>query len=220
MISEQLSENWQRHLKNEINSPNFTQLNSFLGKAYENQIIYPPKDQIFNAFQLELEDIKVVILGQDPYHSPGQAHGFSFSVPEGISVPKSLVNIYKELQQDVNKPIPTHGNLTHWANQGVFLLNAALTVEKSKPSSHQKKGWLPFTDRVIEVISKKRKHIVFILWGKFAESKKALIDEDKHLILTAPHPSPLSAYRGFFGCQHFSKANIYLRKHEIAPIKW
>ncbi|MDG4945902.1 uracil-DNA glycosylase [Weeksellaceae bacterium KMM 9713] len=219
-MEKQLSENWLNLLKSEIESDYFKQLKGFLEEEYQTKTIYPPYHQLFNAFNLEPQDIRVVILGQDPYHGEGQAHGYSFSVPEGIKIPKSLQNIYKELNSDLNTNQPNHGNLEHWVEQGVFLLNAALSVEEAKPLSHQNKGWLEFTDKVISIVSENCENVIFMLWGKFAQSKSALIDENKHLILTAPHPSPLSAYRGFFGCGHFSKANAYLEQNQKKPILW
>ena len=185
-------------------------------------IFYPPGKQIFNAFNLTpLDKVKVVILGQDPYHGPGQAHGLSFSVPENIKPPPSLLNIYKELQDDLKKEVNyNNGNLDKWAKQGVFLLNTTLTVEKSKPLSHQKFGWDIFTDKVISVISNELENIVFILWGSFAQSKKEIIDSNKHLILSAPHPSPLSAHRGFFGSKPFSKTNTFLKSKQIDMVEW
>jgi len=217
---DQLSEDWKNLLKDEINSGYFNNLEIKLNKEYKTKVIYPPYNQIFNAFSLAPKDIKVVILGQDPYHGEGQAHGLSFSVPEGIPIPKSLSNIFKELALDINKPLPNHGNLSHWRSQGVFLLNAALTVEKASPLSHQKLGWLEFTDAIIMKLSKEFENIVFMLWGSFAKNKIRLIDGSKHLILTAPHPSPLSSYRGFFGSGHFSKANQYLEDNNKNPIQW
>lgn len=219
-MEKQLSENWLKLLKSEIESDYFKKLKEFLELEYQIKTIYPPYHQLFNAFNLPPQDIQVLILGQDPYHGKGQAHGYSFSVPKGIAIPKSLQNIYKELNSDLNLSIPNHGNLEHWAAQGVLLLNAALSVEKAKPLSHQDKGWLKFTDKVISIVSDNCENVVFMLWGKFAQSKTSLIDEKKHLILKAPHPSPLSAYRGFFGCEHFSKANAYLEQNQKKPILW
>ena len=183
---------------------------------------YPPGKFLFNAFNLTpLDQVKVVILGQDPYHGPNQAHGLCFSVPNSIKPPPSLINIFKELEDDIGKKIDfTNGNLEHWAKQGVFLLNTTLTVERSRPLSHQKLGWNIFTDKVISTINKSRENIVFILWGSFAQSKKELIDSNKHLILTAPHPSPLSAHRGFFGSKPFSKTNNFLETKQIDMIRW
>jgi uracil-DNA glycosylase len=213
---------WKSALKGEFSQPYFEQaaLHVKTEKA-QGKTIYPPGSMIFNAFNhTPFDQVKVVILGQDPYHGAGQAHGLCFSVQPGIAPPPSLVNIYKELQADLGIPIPTHGNLTHWAEQGVFLLNASLTVRAGEPMSHAKIGWAPFTDAVIKTISDKKENVVFLLWGKFAQEKSVLINQAKHLILRAAHPSPLSAYAGFFGCKHFSKANDYLVKHGIDPINW
>ena len=183
--------------------------------------IYPPAELVFNALELcAPKKTKVVILGQDPYHGKDQAMGLAFSVLGGTKIPPSLMNIFKELKSDVDMPIPQSGNLSHWANQGVLLLNATLTVEAENAGSHQGKGWEQFTDHIIETISAKQQHVVFILWGNYAQAKSNLIDESKHLILTAPHPSPLSAHRGFFGCKHFSQTNEYLQLHKITPIEW
>jgi len=183
--------------------------------------VYPTPENVFNAFKLTpLGNIKVVILGQDPYHGEDQAHGLSFSVLNGTKVPPSLRNIYKELAADIDVGIPTSGNLEQWAAQGVFLLNSTLTVEDGQAGFHQGWGWEIFTDEVIRVISQEQPHVVFLLWGKFAQEKANLIDDSKHLLLKAPHPSPLSAHRGFFGCKHFSQANEYLRKNNIEPIRW
>ncbi|HEY8396890.1 MAG TPA: uracil-DNA glycosylase, partial [Flavihumibacter sp.] len=183
--------------------------------------IYPPGPLIFHAFDKTPPDkLKVVILGQDPYHNPGQAHGLSFSVPSGVTPPPSLINIYKEIASDIGLQLPRQGNLEKWAERGVLLLNAALTVRANEPGSHAKIGWMDFTDAVIRTISEKKKHIVFLLWGRFAQEKQALIDETKHLVLKAAHPSPFSAEKGFFGCRHFSKTNEYLVKNGIDPIDW
>lgn len=183
--------------------------------------VYPPKDKVFEAFRLcDLSDIKVVILGQDPYHGPKQAHGLCFSVNKGIPLPPSLKNIYQELHSDLNIELPPHGDLTTWAKQGVFLLNTVLTVEASNANSHRDYGWLQFTDEVIKIISDSLDHVVFLLWGSPAQRKQILVDSNKHTILTAPHPSPLSAYRGFFGCKHFSRANEALVRHNQPPINW
>jgi uracil-DNA glycosylase len=184
-------------------------------------ILYPKGRLIFNAFdQTPFDKVQVVILGQDPYHNPGQAMGLSFSVPEGVKIPPSLVNIYKELNKDIGMPIPTTGDLTKWAKQGVLLLNAALTVRANEPASHSKIGWIDFTNDVIKIISEQKKEIVFLLWGNFAQQKQILIDATKHKILKAAHPSPLSAHNGFFGCKHFSSTNIYLVQHGKTPIDW
>ena len=219
----QLPESWLKHLKDEFNKPYMVNLKAKLQNLKKNKIIfYPPGSLIFNSFNLTpLEKIKVVILGQDPYHGPGQAHGLCFSVPEGVRPPPSLLNIYKELESDLGKKVNfQNGNLEAWANQGVFLLNTTLTVEKSKPLSHQDLGWSKFTDKVIALINKELKNIVFILWGSHAQTKKNLIDINKHHILTSPHPSPLSAHRGFFGSKPFSKTNNFLESKQIDKIDW
>lgn len=219
----QLPESWLKHLKEEFNKPYMVNLKEKLQNLKKNKIIfYPPGSLIFNSFNLTpLEKIKVVILGQDPYHGPGQAHGLCFSVPEGVRPPPSLLNIYKELESDLDKKVNIqNGNLEAWANQGVFLLNTTLTVEKSKPLSHQDLGWSEFTDTVISLINKELKNIVFILWGSHAQTKKNLIDINKHHILTSPHPSPLSAHRGFFGSKPFSKTNDFLESKQIDKIDW
>lgn len=213
---------WKSVLKAAFNQPTFEQaaLHVKTEKA-QGKTIYPPGSMIFNAFNhTPFDKVKVVILGQDPYHGAGQAHGLCFSVQYGVAPPPSLVNIFKELQDDIGIPIPNHGNLTHWADQGVFLLNASLTVRAGEPMSHAKIGWAPFTDAVIKTISDKKEHVVFLLWGKFAQEKSVLINQAKHLILRAAHPSPLSAHAGFMGCKHFSKTNEYLVKHGIDPIDW
>ncbi|MFM8806947.1 MAG: uracil-DNA glycosylase, partial [Sphingomonadales bacterium] len=187
----------------------------------QKKIIFPAGKHIFNAFDhTPFQHVKVVILGQDPYHGPGQAHGLSFSVPAGVVPPPSLTNIFKELQRDIGLAIPSHGDLSGWARQGVFLLNASLTVRQGEPMSHAQIGWARFTDKVISTLSEKREKLVFILWGKFAKEKNTLIDATKHLILTAAHPSPLSAHQGFMGCGHFSATNQYLVKNGIDPIDW
>jgi uracil-DNA glycosylase len=206
---------WQEVLKEYVATDDFKKLLNFVSAEYTNKQVFPPESSIFNAFDLTpFSKVKVVILGQDPYHNDGQAHGFSFSVQESISLPPSLKNIYKEIESDLGlKKDFKNGNLENWAKQGVFLLNAILTVVAHSPASHQKKGWEQFTDTVIKTISEKHEYVVFMLWGNYARSKIALIDVSKHLVLVAPHPSPLSAYTGFFGCKHFSKCNDYLRKH-------
>ena len=212
---------WSSFIAQESTQPYFQNLTAFidaeltLGKS-----IYPPKSAVFKAFEYcPFDQIKVVILGQDPYHNPGQAHGLSFSVPKGLKPPPSLKNIFKELQTDLQMPIPAHGDLTAWTQQGVLLLNACLTVEANLPASHQSKGWETFTNKVIRMISDKHTGVVFMLWGNFAKQKKHLIDA-KHLVLEAAHPSPFSAYQGFFGCQHFSKANAFLSAHKKPIIDW
>ena len=189
--------------------------------AYRTTQCFPPAGQIFRAFDLcPFNKVRVVIIGQDPYHDVNQAHGLCFSVQDGVPAPPSLVNIYKELQRDLGKPIPSTGNLTHWAEQGVLLLNATLTVEAHKAGSHQGKGWEELTDAAIQAINNQRESIVFMLWGSYAQRKGHFIDRKRHLVLTAVHPSPLSAYRGFIGCGHFSQANHYLQQHGLAPIQW
>ncbi len=213
---------WKEALKKEFDKPYFQQIPLHIKtEKSQRKIIYPPGPLIFNAFNTTaLDKIKVVILGQDPYHGAGQAHGLCFSVQKGVPPPPSLVNVFKELNDDIGMEIPQHGDLTRWAEQGVFLLNASLTVRAGEPMSHSKIGWATFTDTVIKTISDKRKNIVFLLWGKFAREKKILIDETKHLILQAAHPSPLSAHNGFLGCKHFSFTNQYLVQNGIDPIDW
>ncbi|MBS1920683.1 MAG: uracil-DNA glycosylase [Bacteroidetes bacterium] len=217
-----IESSWKEVLNSEFNKPYFRQIALHLKtEKSQKKNIYPPGSLIFNAFNTTFFDkVKVVILGQDPYHGPGQAHGLCFSVPNGISHPPSLINIFKELHDDIGVPIPQNGNLTYWAEQGVFLLNASLTVRAGEPMSHSKIGWAEFTDCVIRKISEQKENVVFILWGKFAQEKRTLIDESKHLVLKSAHPSPLSANSGFFGCRHFSKANEYLMKNKLDPIDW
>jgi uracil-DNA glycosylase len=219
----QLHPSWLSHLEDEFQQEYMKLIKKKLLELKKNNIpFYPPGKDLFKAFNLTpLDQVKVVILGQDPYHGPNQAHGLCFSVPDTVKPPPSLVNIFKELTDDVGKKVDhTNGNLESWARQGVFLLNTTLTVEKSKPLSHQKLGWDMFTNKVISVISEVKDHVVFILWGSFAQSKKDLIDSNKHLILTAPHPSPLSAHRGFFGSKPFSKTNTFLVSKQIDMIQW
>jgi uracil-DNA glycosylase len=213
---------WKEILQQEFSKPYFLQLVNFLKtERAAGKIIYPPGQLIFNAFNTTPFDrLKVLILGQDPYHGPGQAHGLCFSVPYGIAPPPSLINIFKELQSDIGLTPPAHGNLTHWAEQGVMLLNASLTVRANEPMSHANIGWAEFTNTVISKISSLKKNVVFILWGKFAQEKQALIDETRHYLLKAAHPSPFSADKGFFGCRHFSKTNEWLVGHGIDPIDW
>ncbi|WP_017444697.1 uracil-DNA glycosylase [Gayadomonas joobiniege] len=214
---------WQDVLAADKNAAYFQRLLSFIAEQKaQGKVIYPPQAQIFSAFEAtELADVKVVILGQDPYHGAGQAHGLCFSVPPGIKVPPSLKNIYKELSSDIpGFKVPEHGCLTSWAAQGVFLLNTVLTVEAGKAHSHAKSGWETFTDAVIEKINQHKTGVVFMLWGAHAQKKGAAIDTKRHLVLQAPHPSPLSAHRGFLGCQHFSQANQYLQKQGVKPIDW
>lgn len=213
---------WKAVLSREFTKPYFQQLAAFLKtEKMQGKVIYPPGSLIFNAFdKTPFDKVKVVILGQDPYHGPGQAHGLCFSVPDGVPFPPSLVNIFKELQSDIGMPIPKSGNLTGWAQQGVFLLNASLTVRAGEPMSHAKIGWADFTDAVIKSISDGKKGVVFLLWGRFAQDKQVLIDETKHYVLKAAHPSPLSASNGFFGCRHFSKTNKLLMQQGLDPIDW
>lgn len=213
---------WKEVLKGEFSKPYFGQIALHIKtEKSQGKTIYPPGSLIFNAFNTTpFDKVKVVLLGQDPYHGAGQAHGLCFSVQYGVPPPPSLVNIFKELQDDTGVSIPNHGNLTHWAEQGVFLLNASLTVRAGEPMSHAKIGWATFTDTVIKTISQQKKNIVFLLWGKFAQEKKVLIDETKHCILRTVHPSPLSAHAGFFGSKHFSKTNDYLSSHGIDPVDW
>ena len=219
MIS--FNNNWDDILKDEFDKQYYLELREFLIKEYKSHLIYPDKYKIFEALKLtDYEDVKIVILGQDPYHGPNQAHGLAYSVSLGVPIPPSLLNIYKELERDINFRIPNHGYLVDWSKQGVLLLNTALTVRAGMANSHRGKGWEVFTDQVIRLLSLREKPMVFLLWGKNAAEKEALIDTSKHLVLKAPHPSPLSAHRGFLGCGHFSKANEFLTKNSIAPINW
>ena len=213
---------WKEVLKYEFTKPYFLQVATHLKtERATGALVYPPGQMIFNAFNTTpFEQVKVVILGQDPYHGPGQAMGLSFSVPDGVPPPPSLGNIYKELLADIGLPIPKTGNLTKWAQQGVFLLNAILTVRSNEPASHAKIGWMDFTNAVIRKISDEKKGIIFLLWGKFAQEKQVLIDETKHFVLKASHPSPFSADKGFFGCKHFSKTNALLMKQGLDAIDW
>jgi uracil-DNA glycosylase len=220
-ITPKIEENWKKVLIKEFSKEYFFELKNFLIKEKKDHVICPKGQDIFNAFNLtSFNNVKVVILGQDPYHGEGQAHGLSFSVPNHIKQPPSLKNIFKELSQDINIPIPRTGNLTCWAKQGVLLLNSILTVRLKEAGSHQKKGWEIFTDTVIHKLSKERTGIVFMLWGRYAQEKAKIIDNNKHLILTAPHPSPFSAYTGFFGCNHFSKTNNFLKENGKNEIDW
>tara|TARA_A100001011_G_scaffold149672_1_gene157941 strand:- start:277 stop:945 length:669 start_codon:yes stop_codon:yes gene_type:complete len=217
-----LDDSWKSHLKYHINSEQFKNLVDFIKTEYKNNVCYPKGSLIFSALNnCEFNKVKLVILGQDPYHNPNQANGLAFSVPENINHPPSLINIFKEIQQDLNTRYPASGDLMRWVNQGVLLLNSTLTVRKNRPGSHQNKGWEDFTDEIINTISLKRKNIVFLLWGSYAKKKSKLIDQNKHLILSSGHPSPLSANRGYwFGNKHFSKANQYLKENNIVEIKW
>ncbi|MBQ1191226.1 MAG: uracil-DNA glycosylase [Bacteroidales bacterium] len=216
-----IEESWKRVLSGEFEKEYFKTLRDFIHSEYRNKTIYPPAKQIFNAFDsCPFESVKVVILGQDPYHEPSQAHGLSFSVLPPCPPPPSLVNIYKEIRSDVGTLVSANGDLTAWSRQGVLLLNATLTVEAHKAGSHQNKGWETFTDSAIKALAENREHLVFMLWGSYAQRKGAFIDRSRHLVLQAPHPSPLSAYRGFFGCKHFSAANAYLISQGLSPIVW
>lgn len=222
-MSVKLEASWLAVLKDEFNKPYMTELRKFLLQQKQNGInVYPKNDEIFSAFEITpFNKVKVVILGQDPYHGQGQAHGLSFSVQKGVATPPSLQNIYKELETDFSGfEIPVHGNLTHWATQGVLLLNATLTVAANSPASHQKAGWENFTNQVIKTLSEKKENMVFILWGKFAQAKAVLIDERKHLVIKSAHPSPFSAYNGFFGSKPFSKTNAYLIENGLGKIDW
>lgn len=221
MATVTIEPSWQAHLQKEFDKPYFENLIAFVKQEYAHHTVYPPGRLIFNAFNLcPFDKVKVVLIGQDPYHEPGQAHGLCFSVNDGVQFPPSLNNIFKEIKDDTGADIPTSGNLTRWAEQGVLLLNATLTVREHAAGSHQKHGWEEFTDEVIRTISNEREGIVFILWGSYAQSKAQLIDSSKHFILKSAHPSPLSAYRGFFGNHHFSLTNMYLQKRGESPIKW
>lgn len=218
-----IDSSWKDALKDEFAKPYFGEIVTFLRMEKQlGKTIYPPGSQIFNAFNLTpFDNVKVVLLGQDPYHGRGQAHGLCFSVADGVKPPPSLVNIFKELHNDIGFTIPAHGNLTRWAEQGILLLNASLTVRAAEPMSHAKIGWATFTNAVIKKVSDKKENVVFLLWGKFAQEKQELIDETKHhLVLKAAHPSPYSADAGFYGCRHFSKTNQFLVQHGIDPIDW
>ena len=216
-----ITEDWDEILKDEFSSQSYQKLREFLKEEYQNHVIYPSMFDIFNSMKLTpLENIKVVLLGQDPYHEKGQAMGLSFSVPDGVQKPLSLVNIFKEIETETGKRPKDTGNLTSWARQGVLLLNTVLTVREHMANSHKGKGWEEFTDGVIKKVSKLKSNVVFLLWGANARAKKQLIDENKHLILECAHPSPLSAYNGFFGSGHFNKTNEYLIEHGIEPINW
>jgi uracil-DNA glycosylase len=220
-VSPVIEESWKAALGEEFGKEYFVGLKAFLIEEKKKFRVYPPGGLIFNAFQhTPFDRVRVVLLGQDPYHGPGQAHGLCFSVPEGISKPPSLINILKELQSDLGIDSPPHGNLTRWADQGVLLLNATLTVRENQAGSHQNRGWEQFTDAAITQLSARREGLVFVLWGSYAMAKRSLIDASRHHILTAVHPSPLSAHRGFFGCGHFSKINNLLREQGVNEIDW
>lgn len=217
-----IEESWRKVLQPQFDSAYFELLTNFVRRAYQTSIVYPAGNKIFEAFnRTPFDKVKVVILGQDPYHGPHQAHGLCFSVQPGVAVPPSLVNIYKELSQEYQLDYSQrNGDLTHWADQGVLLLNATLTVQGGQPGSHQGKGWETFTDAAIQALSEQREHLVFLLWGSYAQKKGRVIDRRKHLVLETAHPSPLSVYRGFFGCGHFVKTNEYLVQHGLKPIQW
>lgn len=217
----QIEEGWKKALAPEFEKDYFVRLTDFVRQEYKQTTVYPPGRLIFNAFNLcPFDKVKVVIIGQDPYHGPGQAHGLCFSVNDGVPFPPSLQNIFKEIHDDLGTPMPTSGNLTRWAEQGVLLLNATLTVRAHQAGSHQRRGWEEFTDAAIRVLAERKEHLVFILWGSYAQKKGAFIDRNKHLVLTSVHPSPLSAYNGFFGNKHFSRTNEYLVAHGETPINW
>lgn len=216
-----IEKSWKEVLQAEFDKPYFAALVDFVKREYATKKIFPPAPLIFNAFdQCPFDEVKVVILGQDPYHGIGQAHGLCFSVNDGVEFPPSLVNIFKEIERDLSIPIPSSGNLIRWAQQGVLLLNATLTVEAHKAGSHQGKGWETFTDSVIRILSEKKENLVFMLWGSYAQQKGAFIDTTRHLVLKSVHPSPLSAYRGYIGCGHFSAANEFLLSKEKMPVQW
>jgi uracil-DNA glycosylase len=216
-----IAPSWKEKLNAEFTKPYFLQLTDFVRNEYSTQAIFPPAREIFRAFdRCDFDQVKVVIIGQDPYHGPGQANGLCFSVRSDVRMPPSLVNIFKEIQSDLGKPFPPNGELERWANQGVLLLNATLTVRASSPGSHQNKGWETFTDAVIREISEKKNNVVFLLWGAYAQKKGEIIDRSKHLVLASAHPSPFSADRGFFGNKHFSKTNDYLRSKGLKEIDW
>ncbi len=221
MADIKIADSWKIRLKNEFQSPYFKDLIQFVKQEYANHVVYPPGKEIFKAFDCcGFDDLRVVIIGQDPYHGAGQANGLCFSVRSGVPIPRSLSNIFKEIQTDLGKPFPPKGNLQRWADQGVLLLNATLTVRAATPGSHQNKGWENFTDAVIKTISDEKENIVFLLWGAYAQKKSLLIDSTRHHILQSPHPSPFSADRGFFGNKHFSKTNAYLKSKGLNLIEW
>lgn len=222
MADVQIAEDWKKYLETEFNKPYFNQLIGFVKDEYKGHACYPPGKQIFNAFdKCSFENTRVVILGQDPYHNPGQAHGLCFSVNDGVPIPPSLINVFKELRDDVQKPMPSSGNLERWAEQGVLLLNSTLTVQAGKAGSHQKKGWEKFTDEIIRLVNNKKDNVVFMLWGKYAQDKGKIINPERHFVLKSKHPSPLSAnFGGWFGNKHFSQANNYLEAKGLKPIEW
>ncbi len=216
-----IEEGWKQHLQIEFSKPYFHELTEFVKEEYKSANVFPPGKEIFNAFtHCPFQETKVVILGQDPYHGVGQAHGLCFSVNEGVRTPPSLVNIFKEIKSDLGHEIPGHGSLVKWAKQGVLLLNATLTVRQASPGSHQGKGWEQFTDAVVKTLSEEKENLVFLLWGAYAQKKGAVIDQKKHLVLASAHPSPFAAHRGFFGNKHFSQTNDYLNKKGLPVIDW
>ena len=220
-LTVKIAPSWKSKLEPEFQKPYFEDLIKFVKDEYRSNTIYPPGNEIFRAFDCaDFNEVKVVIIGQDPYHGQGQANGLCFSVRDRVTMPPSLKNIFKEIQSDLGKPFPTNGELERWARQGVLLLNATLTVMASSPGSHQNKGWETFTDSVIKQVSDQKNNIVFLLWGAYAQKKGEIIDRTKHLVLMSPHPSPFSADRGFFGCKHFSKTNEYLKSHGLKEIEW
>jgi uracil-DNA glycosylase len=220
-VNPQIEESWKAILRDEFEKQYMKELKEFLIGEKSKYTVYPPGGLIFNAFRMTpFDKVRVVMLGQDPYHGPGQAHGLCFSVPAGVPAPPSLGNIFREIESDLGTPVPPHGNLEKWARQGVFLLNATLTVRANQPGSHQRRGWETFTNEVIRCLSEKRAGLIFLLWGKFAQEKEALIDTNRHYVLRAAHPSPYSAYNGFFGCRHFSKTNDILKRHGLEEIDW
>ena len=217
----QIESSWKEKLRDDFQSESFNRLKKFLKSEKKTQIVYPASNNIFSAFNLcPFDSVKVIIIGQDPYHGPKQANGLCFSVSDGVKLPPSLQNIFKELKDDLDIEIPSSGNLEHWAEQGVLMLNATLTVRARQAGSHQKKGWEEFTDNVIRTLSEEKENLIFLLWGRFAQNKAQIIDNEKHYILTAAHPSPFSAHSGFFGCKHFSKTNEILKILNKKPIKW
>jgi len=221
VVTVRIDDSWRTVLQQEFDKPYFELLTSFVRKEYQTKPCFPPASQIFAAFDAcPFDKVRVVIIGQDPYHDVGQAHGLCFSVNDGVRIPPSLENIYKEIQRDLGKTPPASGNLLRWAEQGVLLLNATLTVAAHQPGSHQNKGWEELTDAAILALNQHREHLVYMLWGSYAQRKGQYVDRKKNLVLTAVHPSPLSAYRGFIGCGHFSQANTYLVEHGLAPIEW
>ena len=220
-VTVKIADSWRQRLQHEFEKPYFQELTQFVKSEYQSQTVYPPGPEIFRAFDCcSFEDLKVVILGQDPYHGEGQANGLCFSVRDGVRMPPSLQNIFKEIHTDLGKPVPSNGSLERWAKQGILLLNATLTVRASSPGSHQQKGWELFTDEVIKIISEKKENIVFILWGAYAQKKGEVINKNKHLIIKSAHPSPFSAHNGFFGSKPFSKTNEYLRSKGLQEIQW